>query len=257
MPASQSALPPTSDAAGSACDGFAVLRTATPGDERVGLVAEFTDPDDREGRLRMGPLAALEPETGAGYRVVLAAHRATAPVWLTGLPGLGRAEHSPYVGLITNMLRDLADAGQDMEPDDAAVVIESILLLGRKALNRPPPIEAPTGAADDPDILAATRLIDERLMDPDLDAASLMQALGLSRSSLYRAFQAVGGVNAYIRQRRLQLARDVLAARTGPRPTVGEVAQSHGFASDSHFSRAFRAAFGHSPGALRDDDPSG
>jgi AraC-like DNA-binding protein len=48
-----------------------------------------------------------------------------------------------------------------------------------------------------------------------------------------------------------------LANRTGPRPTVGEVAQSCGFASDSHFSRAFRKAFGYPPGAQRESDVSG
>lgn len=217
--------------------------------ERVGLVID--GPEDAV-HLRLGPLTGPEPNA----RWVLAIEAGVAPAWLAALTDPRPVARSPVVTLIVNLIERLAEAGPEMEAGDAAATIESILLLARTARERPA-AEAPEGLTGDPDLLAAVQLIEARLLDPDLDAAVLVQALGLSRSSLYRAFQPVGGVNAWIRQRRLEHARDLLASRTGPRPTVGEVAQICGFASDSHFSRAFRKAFGHSPGARPDDAGSG
>jgi len=210
--------------------------------DRVGLVVD--GPED-SNRLRLGRLAGSEP----GARWVLAVERDAAPAWLAALEDLHPLAPSPLAILIVNLIERLAEAGPAMETADAAATIESILLLARTIREHPASTDAPEAVRSDPDLLAAAQLIEARLLDPDLDAAVLVQALGLSRSSLYRAFQPVGGVNAWIRQRRLEHARDLLANRTGPRPTVGEVAQICGFASDSHFSRAFRKAFGHSPGA--------
>lgn len=231
------------------------LSTPDAGSEdRVGLVI------DRHGdtaRLRMGALSALEAGTDGDARLILATDRASAPKWLADLKPLRPVTPSAFTTLIINLIEELAGLAASARADDASVVVDSILMLARTALERPPEPAAPAGMTGDPEMLAAARLIEERLLDPDLDAGSLMHALGLSRSSLYRAFQTVGGVKAYIRQRRLEHARDLLMRRTGPRPTVSEVAQACGFASDSHFSRAFRKAFGSSPGARRETGGSG
>lgn len=215
--------------------------------DRVGVVIDGFGDDGAE-QLRLGALSALEAEARPGCRRVLAIDRAAAPDWLARLDVLQTISPSLLTPLIANLFDGLVEAGPDLDAGDAPVAIESILLLTRTALERPTEPPAPSGAPADPDLLAATRLIEERLLDPTLDAGELMRALGISRSSLYRAFQPVGGVNAWIRQSRLAHARKLLAGRTGLRPTVGEVAQVCGFASDSHFSRAFRKAFGHPPG---------
>ncbi len=217
----------------------------------VGLVI---DGHGAAARLHMG---VLSTGTDIDARLILTTDRATAPKWLADLKPLRPVTPSAFTTLIINLMEELAGLAGSTRADDASVVVESILMLARTALERPPEPVIPAGLAGDPEMLAAARLIEDQLLDASLDAGSLMHALGLSRSSLYRAFQSVGGVQAYIRQRRLEHARDLLMRRTGPRPTVGEVAQACGFASDSHFSRAFRKAFGYSPGARRETDPSG
>lgn len=234
---------------GEAHDAYAVLLgDPPPGQtERVGVVIDGFG-DEGPIRLRLGALSALEPEARPGARRILAADRSSAPDWLARLDALQTVSPSPLIPLIANLVDGLVGAGPDLDADDTPAAIESILLLTRAAWERPTEPPAPAGAPADPDLLAATRLIEERLLDPTLDAGDLMRALGLSRSSLYRAFQPVGGVNAWIRQRRLEHARDLLADQTGLRLSVGDVAQACGFASDSHFSRAFRKAFGNSPG---------
>ncbi|MBO9630711.1 MAG: AraC family transcriptional regulator, partial [Shinella sp.] len=72
----------------------------------------------------------------------------------------------------------------------------------------------------------------------------------MSRATLYRLFEPVGGVTDYIRTRRLRAAFDMLT-NDGKR-TVGEVAYACGFPDISTFSRAFRHQFGMSPSEVRD-----
>jgi AraC-like DNA-binding protein len=105
---------------------------------------------------------------------------------------------------------------------------------------------------DAPATLTATlaticRFIDREIGNPDLDAALLCAAFGLSRSALYRLFAPVGGVAEYIRRRRLARAR--LALNTVPpgRGGIGRIARQFGFSSDDAFARAFKARFGVAP----------
>lgn len=96
----------------------------------------------------------------------------------------------------------------------------------------------------------AIAYIDRHIGDPDLDVARIIRDLGWSRTVLFRVFEAEGGVERYIRRRRLGgAARDL--STSGGRRRIGEVARTWGFASDAAFSKAFRAAFGISPRAAR------
>ena len=74
----------------------------------------------------------------------------------------------------------------------------------------------------------------------------LADEVGVSRRHLRRRLEAVVGEAPaeLIRRLRLERASQLLAAGSG---TVAEVAYSVGFKSPSHFSAAFRKAFGISP----------
>ncbi|MFC3572373.1 helix-turn-helix transcriptional regulator [Streptomyces yaanensis] len=54
-------------------------------------------------------------------------------------------------------------------------------------------------------------------------------------------------VSRWILRQRLERCRRDLLRATGTAPTVARVARRWGFVSPSHFSRAFRAAYGMSP----------
>lgn len=75
--------------------------------------------------------------------------------------------------------------------------------------------------------------------------------LGISRSALYRLFEPHGGVSAFIQGRRLDRIHALLAAPKEHRK-LSEIAYQHGFASDAHFSTAFRQRFGYSPREARE-----
>lgn len=221
--------------------------SALPADT-VGLIVERQAAEDDALHLWLGALADVGARGAVADRIVIAATREGGPEWLSRIPDLNLIQPSMLATLISNLMMGLRTTG---ETEDATTVIDAVLLMARTVWSRPTEPDAPDWAQGDAEMIEAARLVEARLLDPDLGAESLMAALGLSRSSLYRAFRPVGGVNAYIRQRRLESARDMLATRADTRLTIAEVAHAHGFASDSHFSRAFRKAFGYPPGALR------
>jgi AraC-like DNA-binding protein len=93
--------------------------------------------------------------------------------------------------------------------------------------------------------------IETILGSPGLSADGLCQAFGLSRSALYRLFESLGGVSAYIQGRRLARAHADLAKPSKAPRKIYDVAYRWGFVSEAHFSRAFRRAFGVTPGDVR------
>ena len=75
----------------------------------------------------------------------------------------------------------------------------------------------------------------------------LCRAFGISRRLLYELFELQGGVARVIQQRRLERALWLLADPVHQRLRIAEVAARCGFTSESHFSHAFRRAFGMTP----------
>ena len=89
-------------------------------------------------------------------------------------------------------------------------------------------------------------IIDAHLGESNFGADRLADEVGMSRRNLTRRVEAVAGAAPaeLIRRLRLERASQLLAAHAG---TVAEVAYSVGFKSPSHFSAAYRKAFGISP----------
>ncbi|PWB33476.1 AraC family transcriptional regulator [Pseudomonas sp. SDI] len=83
-----------------------------------------------------------------------------------------------------------------------------------------------------------------------LQVADLARLAGLSVARLHARFVSERGMTPmdYIRERRLQRARQLLEATLLP---IGEVANRVGYSSQSAFAAAILKAFGRSPGALR------
>ena len=98
----------------------------------------------------------------------------------------------------------------------------------------------------------AMQFIDQRLSDQTLDSDMLAEELGMSRATLYRLFEPLGGVSAYIRRRRLTCAALHLASPDYRHERVSQVAYRWGFANEGSFSRSFRMQFGLSPSDARD-----
>jgi len=96
----------------------------------------------------------------------------------------------------------------------------------------------------------ARQLVEQKLLSPDLGADFLAAKLGLSRSNLYRLFESAGGVERFIRRRRLQDAHAMLSSPHS-RNSIQAIGEARGFQDAASFSRAFRREFGYSPGEAR------
>ncbi|NYZ64279.1 helix-turn-helix domain-containing protein [Luteimonas deserti] len=101
----------------------------------------------------------------------------------------------------------------------------------------------------DPRVARILRCIDDRLEDPGLGCTLLQAAFHVSRPTLYRMFQPLGGVSRYIRERRLLAARRRL--RDEPDRSITWLLYDLGFESERQFQRAFHARFGMSPAQWR------
>ncbi len=92
--------------------------------------------------------------------------------------------------------------------------------------------------------------IEDNLGDLSLLPAQICNSFNLSRATLYRMFEADGGVRRYIQDRRLYSAVWDLAEGGIHRGRLTEVAEKWGFSSNANFNRAVKLAFGLPPGAL-------
>jgi AraC-like DNA-binding protein len=115
----------------------------------------------------------------------------------------------------------------------------------------PPPFATHETASEHALQLArAAAYIERNLFSQDLTPESVAEAVHVSRSGLYRLFQASGGVHRYVMSARLDRAWSVLADPHRAQ-RVSVVAFDCGFRSEAHFCRAFRRAFGVTPGFIR------
>jgi AraC-like DNA-binding protein len=124
---------------------------------------------------------------------------------------------------------------------DAVVAMAAGMIEGELAR------EAALGSCGDPQIDSALAFIDRHLGNPDLTPALVEANLPLSRSSLYRLFEPLGGVRSAILARRLERSMKTLLTGSAAKPALRAIARDHGFLTEQQFGRAFRARFGVSP----------
>lgn len=87
------------------------------------------------------------------------------------------------------------------------------------------------------------------LQECELSPQSIIESLGLPRSTIYRMFEHEGGLGAYIQHLRLRAAADDLVRI--PRGLIKDIGYSVGFKTASHFTHAFQNAYGMTPQEMR------
>lgn len=178
--------------------------------------------------------------------------RQRAPSWMLDgtVHGLVLEARSPVGRLLSSHLAVSSEVAAQLTPEEGAAAIDAAFLIAGMGMGKatgepPPPLQA--AAVHRTVRVRASRFIETRLLDPTLTVEEIALATGASRSTLYRAFADHGGVHCRIRDLRLDRARQALRRRIGRYPAVSEIAFQHGFASEAHFGRLFRARFGHAP----------
>ncbi|MDI9849818.1 helix-turn-helix domain-containing protein [Rhodoblastus sp. 17X3] len=171
------------------------------------------------------------------------------------LHGFVVAGTSPAGALIGGCLRLLAEQAKKISAEQMDALCDGVVALIAKALA---PELAGLGGAESrshSSLAIIRRHIDQHLTLPGLNADSLTKRFGLSRASLYRLFEPVGGVAGYIRQARLDRAYQELMASENSSRRIGPIAYSLGFRNVSAFNRLFKAHYGVSPREARERTP--
>lgn len=149
--------------------------------------------------------------------------------------------------VVAAFFRSLSDTAANSSDEGFGLVPHAIGLLSAAATyagGAPPAREAVES-------LTSQRVLDflrRNLSDSTLDADAVAKACNVSRRTLYRVLDSEG-VATRLRRMRVERARELLAADRD-RP-VGAVASACGFATESGFYRAFRAATGETPAEYR------
>lgn len=92
--------------------------------------------------------------------------------------------------------------------------------------------------------------VKRNLTDPDLDIAAVARRQGVTPRYIQRLFEREETTfGHFLRDARLDLARDILGARGGA--TISAIAFDCGFGDLSHFNKAFRNRFGMTPSDVK------
>lgn len=158
----------------------------------------------------------------------------------------------PRTSLVADYLRALVQRLPRLGKAEAEAAARAVVTLLVTILQQPsqltdrPALERPASL-----LLAITRYVGEHLDDRALSAAALVGRFALSRATLYRLFEPLGGVSDYIRRRRLIGAAIEITGTAGG-GKIADIAYRWGFESEGSFSRAFKRRFGLTPAAARE-----
>ncbi|ASC64500.1 AraC family transcriptional regulator [Achromobacter denitrificans] len=109
---------------------------------------------------------------------------------------------------------------------------------------------AARGPADNWQVLAS--YIEAHITDPELSVQAVADVLRVTPRWVHRLFKMRGlQYTSYVRERRLQLAREALEDPARANVEVKEIAASCGFQHASHFIRRFHERFGMPPALYR------
>lgn len=161
----------------------------------------------------------------------------------------------PLVRMLSRHMRDLYELSgsmDDAQRNSLSTVTSSLIAASLNGTKEQ--AEGHESSLATVALLQAKRIIDDLLNKPELDAATIAQAAGVSRAALYRMFEPYDGVMTYVRRRRLSGCLRDLTDRDQNYRSIAEIAFHWGFSSEAHFSRAFRKQFGMSPSDARHRD---
>lgn len=147
----------------------------------------------------------------------------------------------------------LAAEGAALDPQTRAKLGEQFMDILALALSGDPGAQpADEKAVQQARLRSVKAYIEANLSDPNLSLTLIATNNGISLRYLHQLFrQTDESVSEWLRLRRLQRCRELLASPRHATHSITEIAYSMGFSSSSHFSNLFRAQFGLRPSDAR------
>jgi AraC-like DNA-binding protein len=150
----------------------------------------------------------------------------------------------PGARLVHDFLLSLWRQGDQSAADpawQAGIANVFLDLLAHAVKGADPRISASTALRD-----RVCAIVEQRLSDPELKAASIAEELGISVRTVHSNFAAMATTAGhYILQRRLVRASDRLSAQGDA--SITDIAFDLGFNDSAYFARCFRKCYGVSP----------
>lgn len=232
----------------------------------INQAAVVGDADGRSIRAAPGAVQLRDLSRPAASRLDLVdvttviVPRSIAPACLLSREAHGAvmAPDAPGARLLTAHLTSLDQLAARLTDDEVEAGIQALVLVAARMTGFAVTLAPSQVAALQRSVRRQAKdFIETRLAagEAAITNDAVAKAAGVSRTSLYRAFDEDGGVTRYIQDRRLHHARRALRQRSGAAPTIADIAYAYGFASPSHFSRQFRAHYGYSPSEVEPLSP--
>jgi AraC-like DNA-binding protein len=161
---------------------------------------------------------------------------------------------TPQVRLLGQFIRAVADGLPDLAANDMPLIEQALLSLYSAARRTESHGPARLSATDRQTVDRArvAALIERHLSSARLTVNRISAQTGVSRSALFRLFEADNGVANFIRHRRLDTLRDDLVDPRNQHKSIAVLSEARGFHSPSTLNRAFRQRFGCTPTEVRD-----
>jgi AraC-like DNA-binding protein len=169
-----------------------------------------------------------------------------------GLHGLVLPGQAALGHLLATYLRTIYGAAGSFSPEDGARISDAT--AGLVAACFGPAAEAhetTTIAKRAALIVTIKRHIDNHLAEPSLTVDNIAGEFGLSRATLSRMFEPLGGLAAFIRSRRMLRCFSEITSPAHAHRSIADIAYSWGFNNETAFSRTFRRMFDMSPREAR------
>jgi AraC-like DNA-binding protein len=239
---------------------------------KVDLVLDgelVVDQDDRQAVLQPGDVAVCDlarpmclglPGAVTSNIMALIVPRSLMPAPVDDLSRMTAVRIRANDGagaLLSPLLRRLADHQHAFDAEEAARISTAILdlLVAALAGGLDPDRKVPPASRQVALVNRIYASIEESLADPALSPAQIAARHHISTRYLHKLFEAEGMTVAdWVRRRRLERCRRDLADPACHHHSVGAIGARWGYVDASHFSRAFRTAYGISPREYRLQD---
>ncbi|WP_055933500.1 helix-turn-helix domain-containing protein [Agreia sp. Leaf283] len=233
----------------------------------IGLVSEGTSAIRHHGRhsvLRPGDITAywsIDPY-GLTFETDTVRHSFTISLDRLGLPasvlkaqlGSRVGQGSALQAIVSAHLAQLAVLAPRMTPAERRALEQPTIELIRALLASGIDDGRARGPLAETLELRIMTFLETHFDDPALDVAAVAHAHGISERyvQLLLARRNVS-MGEWVRMRRLAAAAETLADPAQRLVTISAIAARWGFADHSHFTRSFRAAYGATPRAWREE----
>ena len=146
---------------------------------------------------------------------------------------------SPFGLMLTGSLAPFVQALESATRSEVSALEAGILGLMRALLHQHRAEEEDLASFRKAQILAMRKFVEQNFMQADISTVAMCTRFGVSRSSLFRAFEEVGGLASYAARCRVMALFEELAVTKPTRGVVAKIAPNWGFPDANQLHRQF------------------